>query len=647
MNEAAFKQKAQEELGRSLCWHERSYGRRIIDGGFFEERQDPIYTTYFGKDRRSRVSCAGSDGFVDISRFEKQAMCASCQYRTGVLAPLPYARPFNSVWGSGNVDLQDPTYEGLTILKAAVPAGCPHGVDKASEHLAGSVAARLVSLDEKRPSVVPLAWRLSAGSGKLVLSIQYRKIFANTDADIFTTSFLYQSITADLESGQTYVGSVRAAGKAGYGPDMENVTYKCVSSLLREADGFCEGALAVPMRRMLEALPGELAALGWEMPRREIDFAGKSAEGALAEIAQINRFPRAVSAPLGWMAEVLSQSAKPQLSKIPRDATEDQFAGYLGITADRDLDLLLAEDETARAVAYVLTRIGCDDPRALMYACCGGNRDNMAAFFYSIYHAPETFSFDPTSALVLMASHAIGKGGWATWIDSACVSCYGQYDGSEMATQLGYIAMSDLAFPKCKTMPALGKELDHIWNKYAWNQDILPPENDPAAEDLKKLEWSEKIGGRKWSVVYDPAEAKKRATYTRADGYSNRYLRIDCDGEARALALVDLRVRLDGRKWTARRQSEYLALRMLGDAKDEKQKAREEELDRILAKSFLFSFALRSADELAHSESQYELAPDTAKVVVRWCDERKIALYRPALNLMASKIEFFKNAHKN
>ena len=650
MGEREFKVSAEAELGRSLSWHDRSHGRRFISGGTFEKYRDPVYSAYMGRDYRCRISCSGSGGFIDISCYEKNALCSACQYRKGASTALPATKRLVRAL-SGLIDLQDPTYNEISPVTVLVPEGCPHATTSAVNlpipmQMGSSVPARFVSLDEKRQMLMPCSWRLSTGGGKLVLSIQYRQVFVNTDENIFSTSFLYQSVTANLATGQTYVGAMHAPGKKAKGVALENVTYKGTSSFLQEADAICDGALDEPLKQMLFAMPAALKDAGYKTDAHDFYLDGKGAGDILEMIVALNRFPSAGRSPLGWMSAVLSSLAKPTLTRIPRNATSCQFARYLGIPEDSDLYEVLEEDEEARAIAYILTKIGCTDPKVMMYACCGANRDNMIAFFYSFYRSPGSFAFDPTSALKIMVSHGFGKSGWIGWIDSACVSCYGQYDGSDMLSDLAYLVMGGHSLPKCKTLPALGKVLANIWEPNAGSPNNVSPDPDPALSVLEKLEWSAKMNKHHWVVSYNDEEVRKHPFYTRSDSYAYRYVRLDCDGKPDTLILLDVRVCLDGRKWTARHQTEYLSLRQLGDGKNEEQQAREAELDDIMISALVFSVAMRDAEYLLNDAPQYELSPDEVKVLRRWCRERKVDLFTPTSIMLNSKVASYKARQK-
>lgn len=394
-----------------------------------------------GKESQSFVKCAGSKGkFLPLSTFCKQHLCENCPEALGMLPKYDM--------NIHVLNMIAPVQAQRSYRSIKVPCGCPHSsISNAMQMNQNEALARSITLRNGIMTSPRLhSWRLTLDGSKLTLSIQYISFFANMNKEKTKEEAFYRHITADINTGQTYISNIHNKHHtynkhAVYKTTIDTITYSGVPLDFLIEDKHCTeniAELSVPLSIMRDKLEEVLRCMGytpidtdrsanvfsWRSRRHSNGFDGEEAspQDLIYDIARINRFPHLPRYPIA--DRVAPTQIRRDADALPRDTSPETLAKSMGFDELPIADALALHPDQLLA-ALLLRSIGCNDANAIAYAIHHKLASTLTDISRSIM-ADQTMNHDAYDIVGLALVSAIDEGGWEQLIRRLCdkeISC--------------------------------------------------------------------------------------------------------------------------------------------------------------------------------------------------------------------------------
>lgn len=362
-------------------WHERCpEDGEYICGGMFRSAR-PIISTFIGN--RRVIRCSGTHGaFIDADSIGN--LCLTCDKRVS-------ASPSAVLKANDNMHMQS-----ASILRGArCPYGCPHMLEEDRREAQASVLLTLKSIGT---STFPYSWRIykheDNNAGTIItLAIQYRTVFINASENKTASSSCYQNISANISTGQTYVGNVH--GRTGEGIvlydnagkskcRMMNITYGADAMKIQSFMHFLPQDYSIePLSAFLKTTVSELHACGlydksappaYMLPYNKPDERFTHQHGRftlLLYASLINRFPMLCSSftempyHLEYACGTMTKRMRNITHGLPRSIRPEELSEYAGLNDPLCRKELTNHPENL-AIAIFLDECGCS-PEQISY----------------------------------------------------------------------------------------------------------------------------------------------------------------------------------------------------------------------------------------------------------------------------------------
>ena len=634
---------AEITFSRSFAWNEEAPGRQLIAFGDFGYLS-PIIIASSHRDSCTRFKCSGSNGFKTAEELQEADSCENCRFCTGVYSPANTAS-LQTVF-----DMTAPSPEAIRYTPAAilVPPGCPHAGEWTLPLLARSSSeqqpfnrkqARCIYVNDSRDISFPHSWKVYSKDGKVSLTVQYCKMYVNSDTETVNTSYYYQTIQANVIDGQTYISSIHNGKKklrkgSGTG-NIDNITYTGKSVLFEwNQNSIGYKHIKTALFELAKAIANELSQLGYCKPMTARIADDADAAQMLSDITALNRFPMALQHPLPQIYANISEKARYSINDIRRDVQVWEFPKFLGVPDDPELSSILSDGTSGkRDLAFILSKAGCEDVTAYKYAL----RDDV---FPQIVHPLSVLSLfvphgnaDGISLIPLIVANSFSPGGWMQWLAELS-------SVSDISDETG-LHGARLAF---EALLSTGQEIPDEQSVMAFTNALLDAnkaEQKRRSDDkyftmynefnTEELTWKCRKYGCNWTVAA-PSSSQPYGLVTRSvisnisRGISLGFVKLmELRRGGDFIALIEVRsyFHIDRRKWTTRHQREYLRLKQSTDLNPQ-EKERKEELRKMMREAVKFDWAFKRV----HSGGLFPIDKHVECVIRLWAKERKVTIYK-------------------
>lgn len=428
---------------KRTLWRNSSSEHIIASGTFSAYHALKLVTKDGKRGEKSQtfIKCAGSKGkFSSLPAFCDQHLCENCPESLGLLPK--YDMNINVL------NMIAPVQERRSYHSVKVPCGCPHSSlsNDMQTNQSGALARSVTLRNGIMTSPRLHSWRLTLNGNKLTLSIQYIAFFANMNSGKTKEEAFYRHITADINTGQTYISNIHNKHHtynkhAAYKTTIDTITYSGLPLDFLIEDKHCTdnvAELSIPLSIMCDKLKDILRCMGyapvatdrsvnvfsWRSRRHRNGFDGEEAspQDLIYDIARINRFPHLPRYPIA--DRVAPIQMRRDADALPRDTRPETLAEHAGFDEPLIVDALALHPDQLLA-AMLLRSIGCDDPIAISYAVHHKFASALADISRSIM-ADQTMNHDVYDIVGLALVSAIDEGGWNQLVRRLCdkeISC--------------------------------------------------------------------------------------------------------------------------------------------------------------------------------------------------------------------------------